>query len=88
MQCPKCKTHQSPKETCGWCGERLPAGTGLPLSEFVDLRAERVAIRNALERLLSLRDRAAAPDYEVVEPTNDEWLAAWDDARKALNADA
>ena len=58
------------------------------LSEFVDLRAERVAIRNALERLLSLRDRAAAPDYESVEPTNDEWLAAWDDARKALNADA
>ena len=25
MQCPKCKTHQSPKETCGWCGAPLAA---------------------------------------------------------------
>lgn len=23
MQCPKCRTHQSHKETCGWCGEPL-----------------------------------------------------------------
>ncbi len=23
MQCPKCRTHQSPKEKCGWCGEPL-----------------------------------------------------------------
>lgn len=23
MRCPKCKTHQSPKEICGWCGAPL-----------------------------------------------------------------
>lgn len=27
MQCLRCKTHQSPKQTCGWCGAQFGAGT-------------------------------------------------------------